>query len=196
MQKKSVYEIITNEVIKSLDNGVVPWRKPWAGDCIPCNYFTRRPYSGLNLFLLNAKSFTSKFFLTFLQVSELGGKVKKGANATPIIFWKMISKEEKRNDGTVEKNEIPILRYYSVFNAEQIEEIDFVDDEAVSENKEEFTPIQVAETLLASIKERFLRLTLVIIRRPFTIKIMTIFICQMPIFLKREMSFIQFYFTK
>ena len=26
---KSVYEIITEKIIESLENGVVPWRKPW-----------------------------------------------------------------------------------------------------------------------------------------------------------------------
>ncbi|MBF0315161.1 MAG: DUF1738 domain-containing protein, partial [Oligoflexia bacterium] len=74
----------------------------------------------------------------FLQVSELGGRIKKNEHATPIVFWKIF---EKQNSGE-EKNEIekmPLLRYYSVFNADQIEGIDF--PEEVSDKKL-FTPIE------------------------------------------------------
>ncbi|MBF0315095.1 MAG: ArdC family protein, partial [Oligoflexia bacterium] len=102
MQKKSVYEIITSRVIKSLEQGVVPWKKPWSGESVPSNFVTKRAYSGLNLFLLNANSFCSRYYLTFLQVSELGGRIKKNEHATPIVFWKIF---EKQNSGE-EKNEI------------------------------------------------------------------------------------------
>lgn len=27
--KKSVYEIITERIIEQLENGVIPWQKPW-----------------------------------------------------------------------------------------------------------------------------------------------------------------------
>ena len=29
--KKSVYEIITERIIEQLENGVIPWQKPWTG---------------------------------------------------------------------------------------------------------------------------------------------------------------------
>lgn len=28
--KKSVYEIITERIIEQLENGVIPWQKPWS----------------------------------------------------------------------------------------------------------------------------------------------------------------------
>jgi antirestriction protein ArdC len=165
MSKVSVYEIITSEVVKSLELGVIPWRKPWKGDSVPCNFMSKRQYSGLNLFLLNSKPFNSKYFLTFLQVQELGGKIKKGEKATPVIFWKMLEKNYEKN-GEVKKEEIPILRYYSVFNAEQIEGVDFKEESEVEEDKI-FSPIEKAENLLCSVKERIPRVEYSESRRAF-----------------------------
>ena len=47
----SVYEIVTNKVLGLLEQGVVPWRRPWkAGEQ---RNITGRPYQGINALLLN-----------------------------------------------------------------------------------------------------------------------------------------------
>lgn len=28
---KSVYEMVTDRIIEQLENGVIPWQKPWTG---------------------------------------------------------------------------------------------------------------------------------------------------------------------
>src|SRR5215469_6483398 len=47
----SVPEIITSNIIEQLERGVAPWRKPWSTS-IPRNLTSKKPYRGLNVFLL------------------------------------------------------------------------------------------------------------------------------------------------
>jgi len=117
-----MYGFINGQIVKKLENGVIPWRKPWKVAVvdgqpysIPHNYATKRPYSGVNAFLLALTPYSTPMFLTFNQVVELGGKVKKGAISLPVVFWKPL-KSEKEGDKS-EKNRL-ILRYYRVFNIE------------------------------------------------------------------------------
>jgi antirestriction protein ArdC len=42
----TVQEIITESVLKQLEQGVAPWRKPWATS-IPRNLISKKPYRGL-----------------------------------------------------------------------------------------------------------------------------------------------------
>ena len=47
----SVYEIITSQILAELERGQVPWRKPWR-ILPPANLITKKPYRGINVFLL------------------------------------------------------------------------------------------------------------------------------------------------
>ena len=127
--KKSVYDIVTGQVIALLESGKTPWKQPWtATTCLPpMNYKSKRNYSGINFFLLSAK-FDDPYFLSFKQAGEMGGKIKKGEKSTAVIFWlwnfyDADGKEIKEEHLAVKK--VPIPRYYNVFNAAQIEGIDF-----------------------------------------------------------------------
>ncbi len=82
-----VYNIVTDRVLSLLERGVVPWRRPWRGaDVQPQNLVTRRPYRGINPFLLGCTGYASPYWLTFRQAQKLGGHVRKGEKATPVIF--------------------------------------------------------------------------------------------------------------
>lgn len=101
----NVYEIVTNQIIERLEEGVVPWRRPFQSH-IPVNWNTQRPYRGINTILLPEGEYA-----TFNQIKKAGGKVKKGEKSHIAIFWKLLEKENE--DGEIEK--IPIARYYRVF---------------------------------------------------------------------------------
>ena len=47
----TVPEIITENILKQLEQGVAPWRKPWSTS-VPRNLISKKPYRGLNVFLL------------------------------------------------------------------------------------------------------------------------------------------------
>ncbi len=120
----SVYEIITERIIKQLESGVAPWRKPWTCQT-PANLITQKEYRGLNVFTLASQGFPSRFWLTFNQAAKLGGRIRKGEKSTPVIFWNVGEEQETTTpDGRKETSRPFLLRYYSVFNYSQTEGID------------------------------------------------------------------------
>jgi antirestriction protein ArdC len=118
---RDVYQLVTNQIISTLEKGVIPWRQPWANVGQPQNLITGKYYRGINSFLLSALQFEYNFYLTYNQVQKLGGRVKKGEKANLVIFTKMI---EKKTEDTKKPDYIPFLRYYWVFNVAQCEGIE------------------------------------------------------------------------
>jgi antirestriction protein ArdC len=120
----SVYQIVTEKIIKQLESGEAPWRKPWT--CrTPANLITQKEYRGLNVFTLASQGFSSRFWLTFNQASKLGGRIRKGEKSSPVIFWSVGEEQETATqDGKKETSRPFLLRYYSVFNFSQTEGID------------------------------------------------------------------------
>jgi antirestriction protein ArdC len=116
----SVYEIITNQVLAELEKGEVPWCKPWHS-LPPANLISKKPYRGINVFLLGFAGYGSQFWLTFNQAKQLGGNVRKGQHGSKIIFWKCKTRETESADGEIEERRSAFLRYYTLFNLEQTE---------------------------------------------------------------------------
>lgn len=116
----SVYEIITQQVLAALEQGEVPWRKPWR-TLPPANLISNKPYRGINVFLLALQGYGSQYWLTFNQAKQLGGNVRRGEHGTKIVFWKFDSYETETADGETEERKSAMLRYYTVFNLEQTE---------------------------------------------------------------------------
>ncbi|MGR5465243.1 ArdC family protein [Photobacterium damselae] len=125
---KDMYQIVTDRIIAALENGVKPWACPWDKtqqcDMLPVNFKTKAQYSGINILLLWSetveKGYSSPYWLTYKQAAELGGNVIKGQKGTAIIYYKLWEKENE--DGTEEK--IPMLKSFTVFNLDQIENIE------------------------------------------------------------------------
>ena len=116
-KRQTVYEQITDRIISMLEKGTVPWQKPWkVATGLPRNLISKKPYRGINIFLLHAMSYESPYWVTFRQAQELGGTVRKGEKACPVVFWKQLEVEDKKT-GEVEK--IPLLRFFYVFNVSQ-----------------------------------------------------------------------------
>lgn len=114
----SVPEIITESVIKQLEQGVAPWRKPWSSS-IPRNLISKKPYRGLNVFLLATQGYGSPHWLTFNQAKQLGAHVRQGEKSTLVSFWKFSDYVRENETGELENKTSVLLRYYRVFNIEQ-----------------------------------------------------------------------------
>ena len=111
------YERITERIVALLEQGTVPWHKPWTVKTgLPRNLVTQKPYRGINVFLLRAMSYESPHWLTLRQANQLGGNVKKGEKSCPVVFWKQIKTEDKESG---DPKKFPLLRLYHVFNAAQ-----------------------------------------------------------------------------
>lgn len=125
MNRTDIETKVTDAVIARLEQGVAPWRKPWAtAGWLPTSVATGKSYRGINTLLLSSvaeeKGYTSPLWATFRQIDELGGKVVKGEKATAIVFWKIIKKEEEAA-GEKSVTTIPLLRTFNVFNIAQTE---------------------------------------------------------------------------
>jgi len=115
--QNQAYQRITDRIVATMEQGRIPWRKPWKGrKCLPRNFVSSKEYRGINVFLLLAMDYESPLWLTMRQVNKLGGNVRKGERACPVVFWKRIKVDEKEGEKT---RHIPILRYYHVFNVSQ-----------------------------------------------------------------------------
>lgn len=122
--KPNIYRIVTERILESLKAGVIPWKKPWqtprfAGDPLPRNFRTGKPYRRVNVFFLWATPFQSPFWLTFRQAQELRGSVRKGEKGTQIVFYKQLRSGKKEEEAEEPNNPSFVLCYYTVFNVEQ-----------------------------------------------------------------------------
>jgi antirestriction protein ArdC len=88
---KSVYEMVTDRIIEQLEQGCIPWQRPWTGvQSDAYNIVSKRPYSLLNQMLLKHTG----SYGTFKQWQELGGHIRKGEKSEIIVFWKIYPIEE------------------------------------------------------------------------------------------------------
>ncbi len=112
-----IYAEITNRIIAQMENGIIPWQKPWvSNNGRAVSHSTGKPYSLLNQMLLGRGG----EYITFKQCHAEGGKVRKGEKAHMVVFWKWITIED---EDTHEEKEVPFLRYYNVFHIDQCEGI-------------------------------------------------------------------------
>jgi antirestriction protein ArdC len=56
---------------------------------IPRNFITKRPYRGLNVFMLATQGYGSPFWLNFNQAKQLGAHVRQGEKSSMVMFWKI-----------------------------------------------------------------------------------------------------------
>jgi len=151
MSSFDLYQTVTDQIVSMLEAGVVPWRSPILGRSKaghPKNLNTGKQYRGVNVFLLAftsfAKGYGSSYWLTFNQAKERGGNVRKGEKSSMVVFWKQYETKDKQ---TGEPVKVPVLRYYNVFKAEQLDGIEIPD--AVKFEPLDFQPIGAAEQLAA-----------------------------------------------
>jgi antirestriction protein ArdC len=143
---REVYQKITDRMIAVLEQGTVPWRKPWtAAGGRPVSMSTGEPYRGVNVFLLAVeamdKGHRSRWWGTYNQIAQLTGMqrhagrrggqywaspdggprgVRKGEHGCQVVLWKKVPHTET-DPSTDEKTtrQILLARLFTVFNAEQ-----------------------------------------------------------------------------
>lgn len=121
--KRNIYKEITNTILESLEQGTVPWQRPWHSTGLPTNARTGKEYRGINIWLLSiaatTRGFSSNEWCSYKQAKALGGNVRKGEKGTAIIFWKMLQSKDKAG----EKTSFPMIRMYTTFNVDQCDGI-------------------------------------------------------------------------
>jgi antirestriction protein ArdC len=174
--KKSNYEQyqdyageIAEIFLKALENDNLRFTKSWSAGEIqadkPHNPITKTVYKGLNSFTLDITkdemNYSSNSWLTFNQIKELGGYVKRGSKSMPISFFTTTKKVKEFDEQTGEEIEVikkldtPVFKKASVFN---IDQVDGIDKEKIQEiirsgyNKlDTFNNIAVCEAILQNV---------------------------------------------
>jgi len=126
MERKDVYQIITDRIVGMLEKGIVPWHKPWQYDEAPENLASHTKYHGFNILMLAVtrmeKEYSTPYWLTYNQARKLKGQVKKGEHGYPVVYWNFVEKQIiDEETGDIRRKTIPFLRYYTVFNANQVD---------------------------------------------------------------------------
>ncbi len=118
------YEIIVDQILDKIESWTLPWQKPWIW-WTPCNYETQTEYRWINKLLLLFDDFKDKRYLTPKQIFKLWGVIKKWEKATKVIFWKYPNEDNEGSEDIIKKkSSYPIIKYYNIFNIEQIEWIE------------------------------------------------------------------------
>lgn len=136
--KTDVYQIVTDRIIRQLEQGTIPWHKPWISlqvqwegrkthtetrtHQLAYSRATGKPYSLLNQMLLARPG----EWASFKQIQEAGGTIRKGEESSICVFWKWVEKDSVTKDGTPVldadgnpvKERRPFLRYYNVWHVE------------------------------------------------------------------------------
>lgn len=145
MAKFNIYEEITNRIINQLENGEIPWHKPWHGVTSGAyNRVSKKPYSLLNQMLLMHDG----EYATYKQWADLGGTVRKGEKSEMVVFWKIFQVEEEENGKKVKKS-IPLLKYINVFHVSQVDGV-----EPKSLKPIEHNPVEEAEKIKSDYADR------------------------------------------
>ena len=123
--KKDLYQDFTDQVIKQMEDNNMNWSKPFTTTILNGhhNVISKKPYQGMNCFSIglsvHKNGFKSNEWATFNQWKNLGAKIKKGSKGTEILYWNIKEYEDKTNKD--EKVKIPFLKYFVVFNADQVD---------------------------------------------------------------------------
>lgn len=155
MTSNNVYQIVTDKILHELEQGIVPWHKPWtcarsgrvSSTTAAVSHTTGRPYSLLNQCLLGRPG----EWVTWKQAHDEGGTIRKGERASVVVFWKQMTvKEIGPCTGEETLRSVPILRYFNVFHIDQCEGLTpkWVNVEKPTGSAP--APIEIAEDLSAS----------------------------------------------
>ena len=91
-QGRDFRQEITDRMVAALEQGDIPWKRPWRSTERPMNGVSGHRYQGINRFMTMLTQFERGYgdprWLTFNQVRQAGGHVKKGEHGVQIEMWK------------------------------------------------------------------------------------------------------------
>ncbi len=206
LSNNDVYDMVTKRIIDEIENNdKLRWEIGWSDNKsvkeykdllpFPINFKTNRYYRGINAFLLsyypkkNDKGITvfepildeRLYWLTFKQIQQAGGRLKKGSVANTAVYYNFMLKydneiiSEERyielenlycgvdDDKSIKEcsklEKIPFLKYYNVFNERDIEGIDFAERRKQIQEKyktfiEKRAKIEAAELVVKHMPQR------------------------------------------
>ncbi len=129
--RADIYERITAQITSAIEAGAGEYHMPWhhRGSVAsrPANVVSGKPYRGANVIMLwiaaESAGYGSGLWGTYRQWAQLGGQVRKGERATPIVFWRITrSEQDEPTEDAEDGGRVRFFaRGYSVFNLDQVD---------------------------------------------------------------------------
>ena len=130
----SLYTEVTDRMIAEMEQGRVPWVRPWRTSSavlgMPRSAATSKFYSGINVLILwlavIERGYGAQDWLTLRQANELGGHVRKGERGTTVCYADSFipkAERERAKEQGEDPNAVPFLKRFTVFNVEQCESL-------------------------------------------------------------------------
>ena len=125
-----IYQTVTDSIVAMLEKGVKPWAPQWSNGACGLPVMPTRAngegYRGINVALLwgaaELKGYRHHTWMTFNQAKALGGCVRKGERATPVVYWGTFKAQADDTDEGGEDGKARMFaKGYSVFNIDQID---------------------------------------------------------------------------
>jgi antirestriction protein ArdC len=129
-EKPDVYSRVTGKIIADLERGNLTWLQPWqaghqAGPVSRPLRAAGKAYRGVNVLMLWAaameRGYNCPLWCTYKQAAELGGQVRKGEKGSLVVYADTFTKKDTDDKGADVDIEIPFMKGYTVFNAEQVD---------------------------------------------------------------------------
>jgi len=128
--RRDVAADITAKILAELDQGVLPWRKPWDGArtglALP-RRATGESYRGVNVVILWSaaveRGYASPYWLTFNQAVKLGAHVRKGERGEIVVYYGRGTRKRVDDGGAEVEDAFRFLKWYVVFSADQIDNL-------------------------------------------------------------------------
>lgn len=158
--RNEIADAMFAEVERQLNEGKVPWHKPFRG-FEPTSASTGKPYRGWNWLWLTliqeARGYESNLWLTYNRAKQLGGHVRKGERATDVFFtqFNAVRKVERIDPATGDKVEgratFPIFKAFSVFNLDQCDGVEVPSEYLIK--REPMAPLDATAKMMEDYKD-------------------------------------------
>ncbi|MBX9747908.1 MAG: ssDNA-binding domain-containing protein [Hyphomonadaceae bacterium] len=128
--RRDVAVDITAKILRELEMGVLPWRKPWDGartGLVLPRRATGETYRGVNVIILWSaameRGYASPYWLTFNQAVKLGAHVRKGERGEVVVYYGQGKRKRLDAGGAEVEDAFRFLKWYVVFSADQIDNL-------------------------------------------------------------------------
>jgi antirestriction protein ArdC len=119
------FQMVTDQLIQQLENGVKPWVKPWFSRSFQ-NLASGHEYRGGNpMFLavqMMAQGFDTPLFIGYKQAQSKGWQIRKGSKACYVRYASSFRYEKENDEGEKEEKKGFTVRWIPVFNVAAIDD--------------------------------------------------------------------------
>ncbi|HRE44134.1 MAG TPA: zincin-like metallopeptidase domain-containing protein [Terricaulis sp.] len=126
--RRDIATAITTRILTSLEQGVMPWRKPWDSARLRPTLPQRANgeyYRGVNIIMLwiasAAHGYASPYWLTYKQAAQRGAHVRKGERGEIVVYYGLAQRREALSGDAHTDDAYRFLKTYVAFNADQID---------------------------------------------------------------------------